>query len=66
MTIATTDDGVSLHYEVTGTGTSIVFIHEFAATSKSWEAQVQHFSRWYRCITFNARGYPPLLMPTSN
>lgn len=63
MTIATTDDGVSLHYEVTGTGTSIVFIHEFAATSKSWEAQVRHFSRWYRCITFNARGYPPSQVP---
>jgi pimeloyl-ACP methyl ester carboxylesterase len=63
MTIATTDDGVSLHCEVTGSGTPIVFIHEFAATSKSWEAQVRYFSRWNRCITFNARGYPPSEVP---
>ncbi|WP_341906646.1 alpha/beta hydrolase [Polaromonas sp. YR568] len=63
MTIATTDDGVHLHYEVTGSGTPIVFIHEFAATSRSWEAQVRHFSRWYTCITFNARGYPPSQVP---
>lgn len=63
MTIATTEDGVGLYYEVTGTGTPIVFIHEFAATYQSWEAQVRHFSRWYSCITFNARGYPPSQVP---
>lgn len=63
MTFATTDDGVDLYYEVTGTGTPIVFIHEFAATSRSWEAQVRFFSRWYACITFNARGYPPSHVP---
>jgi pimeloyl-ACP methyl ester carboxylesterase len=63
MTIATTDDGVELHYEVIGSGTPIVFIHEFAGTRESWEAQVRHFSRWYQCITFNARGYPPSQVP---
>jgi pimeloyl-ACP methyl ester carboxylesterase len=63
MTIARTDDGIELHYEVTGSGTPIVFIHEFAATCQSWEAQVRHFSRWYTCITFNARGYPPSHVP---
>jgi pimeloyl-ACP methyl ester carboxylesterase len=63
MTIAKTDDGVELHYEVIGTGTPIVFIHEFAGTRESWEAQVRHFSRWYQCITFNARGYPPSQVP---
>jgi pimeloyl-ACP methyl ester carboxylesterase len=63
MTIAKTDDGVDLHYEVVGTGIPLVFIHEFAATSQSWEAQVRHFSRWYSCITFNARGYPPSQVP---
>ncbi|MDB5954761.1 alpha/beta hydrolase [Ramlibacter sp.] len=64
MTFARTDDGVDLYYEVTGTGTPIIFIHEFAATCQSWEAQVRHFSRWYSCITFNARGYPPSQVPT--
>lgn len=63
MTFARTDDGVDLFYEVSGAGTPIVFIHEFAATSQSWEAQVRYFSRWYTCITFNARGYPPSQVP---
>ncbi len=59
-----TDDGVALHYEETGSGTPIVFVHEFAGDSRSWEPQVRHFSRRYRCITYNARGYPPSDVPT--
>ena len=63
MPLLTTDDGVKLHYEETGTGTPIVFVHEFAGDSRSWEPQVRHFARRYRCITFNARGYPPSDVP---
>src|SRR5258707_11406257 len=55
----TTDDGVRLYYEETGKGTPIVFIHEFAGDHRSWEQQVRYFERYYRCITVNARGYPP-------
>lgn len=58
-----TDDGVNLYYEETGTGTPIVFVHEFAGDFRSWEPQVRHFSRRYRCITYNARGYPPSDVP---
>ena len=63
MAHVTTDDGVKLYYEETGSGLPIVFVHEFAGDSRSWEAQVRHFSRRYRCITFNARGYPPSDVP---
>ena len=63
MTIAKTDDGVDLYYEVTGAGVPIVFIHEFAGDLRSWEYQVRHFGRWYQCVTFNARGYPPSAVP---
>ena len=59
----TTDDGVKLYYEETGTGTPIVFVHEFAGDYRSWEQQVRHFGRRYRCIAFNARGYPPSDVP---
>src|SRR6476660_9478174 len=59
----TTDDGVKLYYEETGKGIPIVFIHEFAGDVRSWEQQVRHFSKYYRCITFNARGYPPSDVP---
>src|SRR5947209_3121448 len=59
----TTDDGVKLFYEEVGSNVPIVFVHEFAGDSRSWESQVRHFSRRYRCITFNARGYPPSDVP---
>jgi len=59
MPTLTTDDGVKLYYEETGSGTPILFVHEFAGDCRSWEPQVRHFSRRYRCITYNARGYPP-------
>src|SRR5512140_3332384 len=63
MTRLTADDGVALYYEETGSGTAIVFVHEFAGDHRSWEPQVRYFSRRYRCITFAARGYPPSDVP---
>lgn len=58
-----TDDGVGLHAESTGTGTPLLFIHEFAGDHRSWEPQVRYFSGGYRCITYAARGYPPSDVP---
>jgi len=58
-------DGARLYYEEAGTGISIVFVHEFSGDLWSWEKQIQHFSRRYRCIAFNARGYPPSEVPKS-
>jgi pimeloyl-ACP methyl ester carboxylesterase len=55
--------GVQLYYEEAGKGTPIVFVHEFAGDLRSWEPQIRHFSRRYRCIAFNARGYPPSDVP---
>ena len=52
-------NGVRLYYEEAGTGTPIVWAHEFADDLHGWEAQMQWFSRRYRCIAYNARGYPP-------
>ena len=57
------DDGVKLHYEEAGAGTAVVFVHEFAGDARSWEPQLRHFSRRYRCIAYNARGYPPSEVP---
>lgn len=60
---ALTDDGVRLYVEETGSGVPIIFVHEFAGDHRSWEPQVCHLSRWFHCITFNARGYPPSDVP---
>ena len=63
MPTLTTDDGVKLYYEEAGTGAPVVFVHEFAGDLRSWELQLQYFSRLYRCIAYNARGYPPSDVP---
>ena len=38
--------GARLHYESTGSGSPIVFVHETAADLRSWESQVRWFSRF--------------------
>ena len=52
-------DDVNLYYEVHGEGFPLVWSHEFAGDYRSWGTQVRFFSRRYRVITYNARGYPP-------
>lgn len=63
MPLASTSDGTKIHYEVTGSGTPLLFIHEFAGAAASWEPQVRRFSRRYRVVTYDARGYPPSDVP---
>ena len=63
MSWATTKDQYRLHYEEAGTGTPILFVHEFAGDWRAWEPQMRHFSRRHRCITYSARGYPPSDIP---
>ncbi len=65
MSVARTDDGVDLFYEITGSGVPIVFVHEFAGDMRSWEPQVRHFASHYLTLAFNARGYPPSSVPPS-
>ncbi|MBV5270441.1 MAG: alpha/beta hydrolase [Afipia sp.] len=55
--------GAKLYYEETGSGYPIIFVHEFGSDCREWEIQVRHFSRAYRCIAYNARGYPPSDVP---
>src|SRR5689334_17608028 len=58
--------GVKLYFEETGAGYPIVFVHEFGGDYRSWNDQVRALSRGYRCITFNARGFPPSDVPESD
>jgi len=55
--------GVNLFYEETGQGLPLIFVHEFAGDYASWHLQVRFFSRRYRTIAYNARGYPPSDVP---
>jgi len=63
MPYATTTDNVRLHYEEAGSGTPILFSHEFAGDHRSWEPQMRYFARSHRCIVYAARGYRPSDVP---
>jgi len=56
--------GVELYVEETGTGTPVVFLHEYAGDYRSWEPQMRYFSRQHRCVTYSQRGYPPSDVPS--
>jgi pimeloyl-ACP methyl ester carboxylesterase len=56
-------DGTRLYYEEVGTGSAVVFIHEYAGDYRTWEPQLRYFSRSHRCITLSQRGYPPSDIP---
>src|SRR5579872_6049340 len=58
--------GAKLYFEETGSGHPVIFVHEFADDHRSWDSQVRWFSKRYRCITFNARGYPPSDVPEAD
>ena len=63
MPYATAEDGCNLYFEETGSGTPVIFVHEFAGDMRSWEPQMRQFGQRYRAISFNARGYPPSDVP---
>ena len=65
MSWATTKDAVRLYYEEAGSGTAIIFVHEFGGDYRSWEPQMRQFSRRHRCITFSARGFVPSDVPAN-
>jgi 3-oxoadipate enol-lactonase len=65
MPYAVTSDKVRLYYEEAGSGTPIIFLHEFAADHTNWEPQMRYFSRGHRCIAYSARGYTPSDVPPS-
>jgi pimeloyl-ACP methyl ester carboxylesterase len=56
-------DGTRLYYEEAGSGTPVVFVHEYAGEYRTWEPQMRHFARAHRCITYSQRGYLPSDVP---
>ena len=58
-------DGIAIEYAEAGSGLPLVFCHEFAGSMESWNQQVNYFSRRYRTVTYNAKGYPPSEVPAN-
>ena len=50
-------NGATLHYEVAGEGEPLVLVHAGISDSRMWDAQVDAFSRRYRTIRYDLRGF---------
>ena len=58
-------DGTRLSVREAGSGTAVVFIHEFGGSSGSFDPQVAALRAVHRCVSYNARGYPPSDVPVA-
>jgi len=52
-----TPSRVSIHYETTGTGRPLVFIHGWSMSARVWRYQVDALASSYRIITLDLRGH---------
>ena len=50
-------NGVKLHYQVTGVGASVVLVHSGITDSRSWEPQLPAFTKKYRVLSYDMRGF---------
>jgi 3-oxoadipate enol-lactonase len=48
---------INVHYEITGEGEPLLFIHGLGSSKQVWQMQVPVFSAYYRVITFDLRGH---------
>ena len=57
-------NGIELYYESAGQGPTVVFAHGAGGNHLSWWQQVPIFSKSYRCITLDQRGFGQSLNPS--
>lgn len=57
MAFFTTNDGVSIHYEVNGTGKPLVMIHGWDQSSKAFCKNVPVLAEKYQVVTVDMRGH---------
>ena len=53
MPHALSKDNVRLYFEQAGSGTPIIFLHEYAADHTNWEPQMRYFARGHRVIALD-------------
>lgn len=58
-------DDAQIYFEDHGSGDPILFIHGFTLDHTMWNEQVKYFSKNYRVITFDLRGFGQSSLPTS-
>jgi pimeloyl-ACP methyl ester carboxylesterase len=50
-------NGTRLAYEVTGSGSPVVFVHGFALDQRLWDDQIAAFATDYRVVRYDLRGF---------
>jgi pimeloyl-ACP methyl ester carboxylesterase len=50
-------DQVSIHYEITGSGPPLLFLHGLGSSGRDWEIQTTYFSRTNTVMTIDFRGH---------
>ena len=56
-------NGAKVFYEVTGQGDPIVLIHGFTLDTRMWDDQFSEFSKYYRVIRYDVRGFGKSSIP---
>ena len=57
---------VQIHFEDSGgSGSPVLFLHEYAGDHRSWAGQGKALSAGWRCLSASARGYSPSDCPDS-
>src|SRR3954454_7004277 len=52
-------DGAELNYLDKGSGTPVIFVHGGMEDYRTWDTQIDSFSKYYRVITYSRRfNYP--------
>jgi 3-oxoadipate enol-lactonase len=57
--------GTSIYYEVKGEGTPIILMHGFACDTRNWDNQFEVFSKDYKVVRFDFRGFGKSQSPDS-
>ena len=50
-------NGVQLHYEITGDGPPLVFVHGMCGRGGVWAGQVERLSDEFTCVSYDRRGH---------
>jgi len=57
MATTTTQDGATIHYEVTGSGQPVILVHGITESSRTWDPIVDRLSSNHEVITLDLRGH---------
>ena len=50
-------NGISVNYQIHGSGPVLVFIHGFGGNLLSWWQQIPKFSKYFTCLTYDQRSF---------